>query len=193
MSGPRGSGDGLPVAVEAARERVVELLTGHFAADRISADDLEARLERVYRAATVAELDALVADLGTSPGTAVAPAGAAAQRVAALFSGQEQRLTGVVPRRLEVRSRMGYVELDLTRAAFEPGLTEIDVRAFMGYVEIRLPAGVRVECLGRAVAGYFSLKGGTEAGADAASVVRITGRAIMGYAECRVKRGGRDG
>ncbi len=192
MSEPRTPGERLPArAVDpAAVERVVDALTRHYADDRITAEELEARLERAYRATTDAQLEALVADLPAS--VAVVPAaGASPRRVAALLSAQEQRVTGVVPRQLELRARMGYVEMDLTRATFEPGVTEIDVRAVMGYVQIRLPAGVHVECLGRAVMGFFALKGGAEAGgADAPAVVRITGRAMMGFAEVHVKRGG---
>lgn len=192
MSEPRTPGERLPArAVDpAAVERVVDALTRHYADDRITAEELEARLERAYRATTDAQLEALVADLPAS--VAVVPAaGASPRRVTALLSAQEQRVTGVVPRQLELRARMGYVEMDLTRATFEPGVTEIDVRAVMGYVQIRLPAGVHVECLGRAVMGFFALKGGAEAGgADAPAVVRITGRAMMGFAEVHVKRGG---
>lgn len=176
-----------PPPEPAARERVVEVLTRLYADDRITSEDLEARLERVYHAASLPQLEAIVADLpaalpGAAPSTLPAEAGTA-QRISATFSGQEQRVTGVVPRRLEARSRFGYVARDLTRARFEPGATEIDVRAFMGYVQIHLPAGVRVECRGRALFGFFSLKGGTGA-EDAASVVRITGRASFGFAEC---------
>jgi len=173
-----------------ARERVVEVLTRHYAEDRISSDDLEVRLERVYHAATPAELEAVIADLPAAlpvDTTAPVPAGSrGAERISALMSAQEQRLTGVVPRDVQVRARLGYVELDLTRATFEPGLTVIDARAFMGYVQIRLPAGVRVECRGRAVAGFFSLKGGSASEEDSPRVVRITGRAAFGFAECFV-------
>ncbi len=174
-----------------ARERVVDTLTRLFAEDRITSEDLEARLERVYRATSARQLEAVVADLpaalpAVGASAVPAPTGAS-QRIGALFSGQEQRVTGVVPRELEVRSRFGYVELDLTRATFEPGVTEIDVRAFMGYVQIRLPAGVRVDCRGHAVFGFFSLKGARRAGGeDAPAVVRITGRASFGFAECFV-------
>lgn len=162
----------------AARERVVEVLTRHFAADGLTEADLEARLQRVYAAASVRELDALLADLPAQPGPATA--------VTAFFSGQERKVTGVVPRELRLRARLGHVELDLTHATFEPGLTTIDVRAFMGYVQIRLPAGIRVESAGRALFGYFSLKGGRGSEAQAASVVRITGRAALGFAEAWV-------
>jgi len=100
--------------------------------------------------------------------------------IRAILSGQERKLAGLVPRELKLKSRMGYVELDLRDATFAPGITTIDVRSFMGYVEIRLPAGLRVENHGQALFGYFAVKGLDE---DAERVVRITGRAVFGYAE----------
>jgi len=157
----------------AARERVIEILTRHFANDDLTEADLEARCQAVYAAQTSRELDAIVADLPT----AVAHE---ATDVTAVFSGQERKLAGVVPRELRLRARLGYVELDLREATFEPGVTTIDVRAFMGYVQIRLPAGVRVESSGRALFGFFAIKG--PAG-DAPRIVRITGRATFGFAE----------
>lgn len=181
---------GLPAAAvpPAERERIVDALTRHFAADQIAEADLERRLDRVYRAMTVAELDAVLADLPALVSSSTTPALATdtgPERVAAFLSGQDRKMSGVVPRELLLRARLGYVELDLTRATFAPGVTTIDVRAFMGYVQIRFPEGVRVETDGHAFIGFFSLKG-TAAGATepAASVVRITGRASLGFAEC---------
>jgi hypothetical protein len=174
----------------AARERVVEILTRHFANDDLTEAELEARLQRVYAATTSRELDAIIADLPASSATETRSVGtgqAAGSEITALFSGQERKLVAVVPRALRGRARLGYVELDLTRATFEPGLTTIDVRAFMGYVQIRFPAKVRVESDGDALFGFFSLKGagasGARDGADAPSLVRITGRAVLGFAE----------
>ncbi len=173
-----------------ARERVAHALAHNFAADHLDADELESRLARVYAATTPTELESIVADLPAvaQASAAVVPAKAPeAHRISALFSAQEQRLTGAVPRRIELRGSLGYIELDLTQATFEPGLTEIDVRAFMGYVEIRFPAGVRVESGGHALFGFFSLKGGSSTD-PSPSVVKITGRATFGYAEFFVKR-----
>jgi DUF1707 SHOCT-like domain len=191
MSDPHRPGERLPAppVAPAARDRVVEVLTRHFAEDRISAEDLEARLERVYHATTGAELETVIADLPAAlpvkAASAVPATDAAPQRIRALLSGQEQRVSGVVPGRLEVWSRLGYVELDLTSATFGPGVTEIDVRAFMGYVQIRFPVGVRVESRGHAIVGFFSLKGRPEPSEDATGpVVRVTGRAMFGFAEC---------
>jgi len=167
-----------------ARDRAVERLSSLFAEDVITQADLEARLERVYRAATPSELEAVLADLPSagSAGTALAPADADEDRISALLSAVERQWSGTVPRRLEVRGRLGYVELDLSGATFEPGVTVIDVRAFMGYVQLRLPAGIRVQSRGRAFAGFFTLKGASPS-PDAPCVVQITGRASFGFVE----------
>ncbi len=186
-----------PAPAPAARERAVAMLTRRYAADELGEAELESLLDRVYRARTPAELEAVLAGLAAEqaaggPSNAGAGVPAPAPReVGAFLSGQEVRITGVAPRHLRLHARLGYVELDLTHARFEPGTTEIEVHAFMGYVEIRLPAGVRVESEGHAFAGYFSVRGG-RGGAEAEDVpvVRLTGRATLGYAECYVARGG---
>jgi hypothetical protein len=159
----------------AARERVIELLTRHFANDELTEAQLETRLQSVYAARTPSELAAIVSDL---PSLAEAPRDDTL--IKATLSGQERRLAGLVPKALQLRARMGYVELDLRNATFAPGITTIDVRALMGYVEIRLPVGVRVENHGSALIGYIAVKGIEE---DSETIVRITGRAVCGYAE----------
>ena len=52
-----------PQSLTAARERAVKLLGDAFAADAFEIDELESRLAQVYRASTMAELDALLADV----------------------------------------------------------------------------------------------------------------------------------
>ena len=153
------------------RERAVALLTRHFANDELTEADFEARLQIAYSAKSVRELEAITADLASR-----APSG----QITAFFSGQERKLAGTLPRDLTIRSRLGYVELDLTGATFKTGVTTIDANAFMGYVQIRLPSGVRVDSAGRALFGYFSLKG---ASTDSGPVVRIVGRPIFGFVE----------
>lgn len=179
------------VALPDARERVVERLGRLFADDQITQADLEARLERVYRTTSPAELEAIVADLPAEstagePGTSVAATGGET-RIRAFMAAVERQWSGPVPRRLDVRGSLGYVELDLSDATFDPGVTVIDVRAFMGYVQLRFPAGVRVESQGRAFAGFFSLKGAGEKGSE--RVVRIVGRAAFGFVEGFVAAG----
>jgi Cell wall-active antibiotics response 4TMS YvqF len=109
--------------------------------------------------------------------------------ISELLSGHETKLSGVVPSGLRLRVQLGYIELDLTEAAFEPGITTIEVQAFMGYVQIRFPAGIRVESHGQALFGFFSFKNkrGRRAqdATDTDSVVRVTGRVTFGFAEGR--------
>ncbi len=174
----------------AARERVVDVLTRHFAHDALTEAELERRLSHVYAATTARELEAILADLPALPAPETRPVPAAQPAradITALFSGQERKLTEMVPRDLRLRARLGYVELDLTRATFEPGVTTIDVRTFMGYVQVRLPAAVRVASDGRALFGFFAIKDlGAAAGESATTaprVVRFTGRAALGFAE----------
>ena len=160
--------------ISVSRERIIEQLKLHYANDELTEAEFESRLKEAYAARTIPDLENIVADLAAP----VAPQ--ADVRINATLSGQERKLAGLVPQEIRVRSRMGYVALDLRDARFAPGVTTIDVRSFMGYVEIYLPVGVRVESHGRALFGYFALKGLDE---ESQSVVRITGRAIFGYAE----------
>lgn len=186
----------------AERDRIVALLTRQYAEDRLTVADLEARLDRVYAAPTLEELEAVVADLpslvgaaptlpvsGATPGVPPVPA---TRQIRALLSGHEETLTGVVSSRLRIRARLGYVELDLSHATFEPGITEINIRALMGYVQVRLPASVRVESDGHGLFGYFAVKGTGAEDLATPCVVRITGRALFGFAESHVSGKGPD-
>ena len=178
------SNDGLAAIAGAARENAVSLLRQHWVQDAITESEFEARLERVFAATTQVELDAALAGL-PAIGTRGTPAPRElGERISAVLSGQERRITSTVPRAIDIKSLMGYVELDLTGATFEPGETLIDVRAVMGYVKILLPSDVRVESDGRAILGFFALKGGHPS--SSANVVRITGRAMLGFVECCV-------
>ena len=160
------------------------ILTRHFSNDLLSEVELEARLQRVYSATTPRELEAVISDLPATAAEAPSAPAPVVSTITALFSGQERKLVSLVPREVQVRARLGYVELDLTRARFAAGVSTIDVRAFMGYVQIRFPPEVRVESEGHAVFGYFALKGGSPgAGSGTETVVRVKGRAVFGFAE----------
>ena len=160
--------------VLASRERVIEVLKRHYANDQLTEAELESRLKEAYAARSVSDLENIVVDL---PALGATRADAS---IKATLSGQERKLSGIVPSELTLHARIGYVELDLRDATFSPGVTTIDVHSFMGYVEIHLPEGVRVENHGSALFGYFAVKGFDE---HSDRVVRITGRAVFGYAE----------
>jgi hypothetical protein len=66
------------------RERYAQSLREHFASGRIAEDELAERLDAVYAARTIAELDAVVQDLPALPVTAAASRAELAERRAEL-------------------------------------------------------------------------------------------------------------
>lgn len=92
-----------------------------------------------------------------------------------------------LPERLWVCAIMGDVRLDLTRARFLPGTSEIEVLAVVGQVRITVPHGIRVECHGGGLTGEFRLKRVSNATPRSdAPCVRITGSAYAGTVIVRV-------
>ena len=190
------------------REQVIERLTRSFAEDAITMDEFERRAELVYRAGSVAELQALVVDLpAPAEETEVAirgrPASAvvAGDRISTLLGSTERRMPATIPRHLTVRTMLGNTELDFRYSKFEPGITEVNVKCLFGNVEITVPDGVRVELLCSSVLANVSSGAGADAeyaapalldvaaGASApTSVLRVTGRAI--FANVEIHKGG---
>ncbi|MES2176773.1 MAG: DUF1707 domain-containing protein [Gemmatimonadota bacterium] len=180
------------------RERVVQALCAHFAADQLTMDSLDARLSAVYGAQTIAQLEELVGDLPVLPndkmnvGRAVlAPSELVPARgvVMAFMGGVSRTGNWLVPRQLKAVAVMGGAEIDLRDARFAPGVTEIEVFALMGGVEITVPRGVRVELLGGAVMGGFASAAGEDPELDSSSpVLRVSGFALMGGVDVRVKK-----
>jgi len=180
------------------RELVAQELSLHFAASHLSMDELEDRLSLVYGAPTSAQLHGLVTDLpaldrnkldsGNTP--MLAPTGMVPNRgvVMALLGGAERKGSWLVPRELKVWAILGGVTIDLRNAKFAPGVTEIDCTALMGGVEITVPRGVRVEALGAGVMGGFSASAGDTVALDPSQpVLRVTGLAIMGGVDVKVR------
>ena len=148
--------DAAALAVE--RDRVIARLSRHFALDELSIDELDARIERAYRARTPDELAALTVDLlpvaagASTTGAAPAPApyaGPLAEheehgRLLAVMSSLKRRGPWVVPRNLELAAVMSETHLDLREARLAPGVTDIKIFALMTSVKITVPPGVRV-------------------------------------------------
>jgi hypothetical protein len=144
MADPQSSGGGqsdLPAAVageelrasHADRDQVVELLRVAAGDGRLSAEELDDRLERALTARTYAELAALTADLPAAPGAAVVPPGAGAvsatpkDLVQIHVRGSSICRDGrwVVPKELDVKVRGGGVTLDFTEAVITQPLLRI--------------------------------------------------------------------
>jgi hypothetical protein len=181
-----------PPVSPAARERVVALLTERYAQDHLSLDEFERRAAAVYAAQTPQDLAELTADLGDVDDMPAARSSLPAMNVGVVL-GSIVRDMHAVPRVLDVRTVLGNVELDLTRATFAPGLTEISLHAFMGNIEIQLPSHVGVEDHVSAVLGSFEYRRHPRAASwveshHVTSVVRFTGRVTMSSAEVVIRR-----
>lgn len=167
-----------------ARERVVAQLSSHFAEDRLTLEEFERRVQVAYATPTTAELQALVADLVPHDSGGGLPSSFPAYGlIRTVLSSTERSGPIFVPRRLEVRTVLGSTQLDLTRASFAPGVTEIEVHAVLGSVEISLPANVQVTSEGSPIIGAFALRSGAHVSGTPQGVVRITGQAVLSSVE----------
>jgi hypothetical protein len=188
-----------PVPLEQTRQRIVDQLCAHYAAENLTDELLEQRLSQAFAATSLVELNALVADLPTeAPGSTAASSTAVAlasadtvsdrQVIVAVMSGVERKGVWTPPRQLNVIAVMGGAELDFRSARFAPGVTEITCFAMMGGIQIILPPGVHVEQQGMGLMGAFTQTGSAdEVPAADAPVLRIGGVAIMGGVEMEVR------
>lgn len=203
-SDPDRVGSGTP-PLERERERAIELLAQHFAVDNISLEDLEHRMEQVYRAASVVALQQIIRDLplggGATDPAAAPPVGPPARGGVELFPLERGRIVSIMaetkrtgfwalPRRLDVWAIMSDTRLDLTEARLSDGVTEIRVRGLMAALKVILPAGVRVVLQPGAFMSSVSDDVGEQPPVGSrAPVVRITGQVVM--AELKVGVRGR--
>jgi hypothetical protein len=192
---------------QARRQETIDALCDAFARDEMELADFEKRVEAAHRAESAAELDRLLADLAPNkvpartgragPGTANAPArrptalpgqARASEVVAGVMGGAMRRGRWTPARRVTVIGIMGGVELDFREAVLAAGVTEVHAFAFWGGVDIVAPPDVRVECTGMGIMGGFDHREDAVAPLDPnAPVLRVTGVAIMGGVEVRVR------
>jgi hypothetical protein len=193
-SGPRKR---VAPALEERRDQVIATLAAHFAADRLSMDQLEQRMDLAQRAAAADELDALLADLPDTQEPAARPAPArladpdsvrSHQVLAAVMGGVERKGHWVPARKTLVFTFMGGAEIDLREASFPPGDVEIAIFAVWGGAEIIVPPEVRVDMGGVAIMGGFTQdRGNAQDPGPGAPCIRITGFALMGGVEVMVR------
>jgi hypothetical protein len=180
---------------ELERERVIQALCSHYANDNLTTQELEARFELAYKAATSEDLQALLGNLpALQPATAtrtaristpfygIAPAGGAPpeRRTLALMSEVKKVGEWIPARRNVVHAIMGTAELDLREALLSRGEIEIVATAIMGEIKIIVPPGLRVECDGTAIMGEFKELHSAVGEDPTAPLVRIHGMALMG-------------
>jgi uncharacterized coiled-coil protein SlyX len=201
---PGGVQPGQMRASHADRERVATVLNQALAEGRLDIDELQERLDAVYAAKTLAELEPVTKDLpghaalvppqptsvGVPSAAAFPPAGSrvsggwTSTSAIAVMSGAQRSGDWIVPPRFSALALMGGIELDLTQARYGAGEVVINAVAVMGGIEITVPDDVTVYCDG------MGIMGGFESNVNAipipgAPVVRVTGFALMGGVEVR--------
>ncbi|MFD7015989.1 DUF1707 domain-containing protein [Streptomyces sp. NPDC059928] len=188
-------------ASDADRDRTADILRDALAEGRLDAQEHSDRIEAVYRAKTVGELEPLVQDLPAPGGRrrpALAPdpreveeAGTAvAENLIAVFSASTRKGRWRVGRRTNAFSLFGSVEIDLTEALFEQRLTVINATAIFGNVEVRVPENLTLRGSGTGVFGNFEVST-LEAEDPEAPVVVVNGYSVFGNIEAKPRRGKR--
>ncbi len=186
-----------------AREAKINELSTYFTNDDLSIEELEHRIERVYQAASVAELEAITADLRSSvalpatassrgAGTSVASSEAGSSRLLSLLSSTRRVGRWRVPPKLDIVAIMSDTKIDLTHAVVPPGGVDINLRVIMASFRLVVPPDMRVVNDTHAVLANVSSHADelppNDASAAPMPVVRLTGFALMSDVNVVVRR-----
>ncbi|MBM7437372.1 DUF1707 domain-containing protein [Streptomyces sp. HB132] len=185
-------------ASDADRDRTADILRDAVAEGRLTAEEHAERVDLVYRAKTVGELEPLVQDLPAPGGTArpSAPAygygpGEAAgppENLVAVFSSSTRRGRWRVGGRTNAFALFGSVEIDLTEALFGQRLTVVNATSIFGSVEIKVPENISLRGSGTGIFGSFEVDT-LESADPEAPVVVVNGYSVFGNVEAKPKRG----
>ena len=130
------------------RDRVVELLRVSAGDGRLTAEELDERLEQAMTARTYGELARLVADL-PAVGSALSPAAALRAKDVVRIdtrSGHVKRVDRwVVPQRMEVKVTSGHVLLDFTQAEITQPTLKLNVDVRSGHIRLLIRPGIAVD------------------------------------------------
>jgi len=150
---PLGHGDGgiPPAELRAShedRDRVAELLRVAAGDGRLTAEELDERLEKALNARTYGELAALSRDLPAGPGLL---AGATAEKPKDMIridcrSGSAKRDgRWLVPLRIEARVTSGHITLDFTEAVITQPSLQIDAEVRSGSLKLVTRPGIVID------------------------------------------------
>jgi len=184
------------------RERVAKVLHDSMAEGRLTVNELEERLDKVYEAKTFGDLEPLTRDLpvgdqakslaiprpAAPPSTRIGGRGTSSSAIA-VMSGAVRKGVWTVPPTFNAVAVMGGVEIDLSDARFEDAETTIQAFTLMGGIEIRVPRDIVVQVNGSGFMGAFDSKVDEDMQArPGVPVVKITGLAVMGGVDVKYGR-----
>jgi hypothetical protein len=178
------------------RDRVVELLRVSAGDGRLTADELDERLELAMTARTYGELAKLVADLPADGSVASVPAPRApraprAKDVVRIDTGSGHAVRNgrwILPQRIEARVRSGHLKLDFTQAVITQPSLQLDAEVRSGHVILITKPGIVVDTDDVVVrSGHVRVR--APWGSDVPEVLRIevTGKVGSGHFIARPK------
>jgi len=175
-------------ASHADRDRVVEVLRTAAGDGRLTADDLDQRLEAALTARTLAELEPLVADLATAD---VAHAEDLV-RIQCASGSAKRDGPWVVPRRLEIDVGSGSVRLDFREAVIAGPELRINARVASGSLKLVTRPGIVVNADDVMVnSGSVKVVPPSAPGAPVQLWVKVSGSVGSGSVSARPARRGR--
>ncbi|GLF94425.1 DUF1707 SHOCT-like domain-containing protein [Streptomyces yaizuensis] len=184
-------------ASDADRDRIADILRDALAEGRLDAEEHSERIDAVYRAKTMGELQPLVQDLpavrpASAPSGRPAPAGpqGPGENLIAVFSSSVRKGRWRVGARTNAFALFGSVEIDLTEALFSQRHTVINATSIFGSVEVRVPENISLRGNGNGLFGSFEVRTLESVETDA-PVVTVHGYALFGSVEARPRRGRR--
>jgi hypothetical protein len=135
------------------RDQVAEQLRVAAGDGRLTAEELDERLETALTARTYGELEVLLADLPAAPGGRLAPVAEAKDLVALKITHGMIKRDGpwVVPRRMTVEARHGNVAIDFSAAVISQPTLDLEISTGHGNIVLTVPPGVVVDTDGVAI------------------------------------------
>jgi hypothetical protein len=184
-------------ASHADRDRVVELLRVAAGDGRLTAEELDDRLEIALTARTYSELAVLTTDLPARQaagieGQAAGLAQGAAKELVRIDCGSgaaKRNGPWVVPQRMEVSVASGSVKLDLTRAVISSPTLQLDIDVHSGSLLLVTRPGIVVDTDDVAVrSGSVGVKAHRRHDAPVVLRVAVSGKVASGSFKARPPR-----
>jgi hypothetical protein len=127
------------------RDQVVEQLRVAAGDGRLTAEELDERLDTALTARTYGELESLLLDLPAVPGAVLTPVAKDLVQLQALNGNIHRTGPWTVPRRLEVEVRRGNAVIDFTQAVITASSLDLTVSVRSGNLQLIVPPEVVVE------------------------------------------------
>lgn len=207
-----GGGEPVPAlrASDDERERAAELLRDVATSGRLTVDELDDRLQRVFAAALRTDLEALVGDVVVPDGDAhrlsgsfaplradgaarvlVRPGENGTRRVVSILGGSDRKGGWRLAARCTVLNVLGGSDLDLTHVELAGDRVELRVISVLGGADILVPEHMNVEVSEAAILGGNDVDVGAWRPDPGGPVVHLRLISILGGSD--VHRGPRPG